>query len=609
MAETPENKNRNEDGVEQSLEDMQVFSANMMRVAAKSQQLLNEFLLGKGNVPSASFDPLNITGAFLDLTTRMMTNPQRLVETQMQMWQDYMQLWHTATLKMLGEPGAEGGAAPTRTKDKRFSHQDWQDNQVFDFIKQSYLLASGHIQKAVAEVEGLSEDDRRKVTFYTKQFVDAVSPSNFILTNPEVLKATVDEKGQNLVRGLERLLGDLQKGDGQLAITMTDPDAFEVGRNVAVTPGKVVYRCDFFELIQYTPTTEQVNRTPLLIFPPWINKFYILDLTAKKSFVRWAVAQGHTVFMVSWVNPDGRFRDKALDDYMLDGQVHAIEIVEKITGERGINAIGYCVAGTMLSATLAYLHALGEEDRVKSATFFTAQVDFEDAGDLTLFVDEEQLENLDALTQEKGYLDSKAMATTFNMLRSNDLIWSFVVSNYLLGKDPFPFDLLYWNSDSTNLARAMHLDYLEKMYHKNLLVKPGGLTLGGQSIDLARIKTPVYIQAGRDDHIAPPQSVYKMSQLFKGPKKFMLAGSGHIAGVVNPPEANKYQYWTNGKLPKTLEDWQAGAEEHPGSWWPDWQKWIGRKTGGKVPARQPGETKAFPALEDAPGSYVKVKGD
>ena len=594
-----------------SLEEMQAMSENMIKVAAKSQQLVNEFLLRQNTSSAqgqASLDPLNISGAFLDLTARMMANPAALVENQLKLWQDYMRLLHTSALRFLGEetkPVIDAGRG-----DRRFRSEAWHENQLFDFIKQSYLLAARYIQKSVSDVEGLDRKDRHKVDFYTKQFVDAFSPSNFLLTNPDVLQTTLEEKGENLVRGLEHMLEDLERGGGQLTIQMTDTDAFEVGENIAVTPGKVVFENPYLQLIQYSPSTDDVYTTPLLIFPPWINKFYILDLTQKKSFVRWAVAQGHTVFMVSWVNPDSSFADKTMSDYMRDGQLEAMRAVEEITGVRGINVIGYCVAGTLLSATLSYLHAIGEEDRVKSATFLTAQVDFDDAGDLSVFVDDDQLEWLEEMMADKGYLDSKAMATTFNMLRSNDLIWSFVVNNYLLGKEPFPFDLLYWNCDSTNLPKAMHLFYLENMYQKNLLVQPGGITLEGVPIDLRRVKTPCYIQAGKEDHIAPAKSVFKITRIFSGPMRFMMAGSGHIAGVVNPPEANKYQYWTNTTTSaQTLEEWFEDAEEHPGSWWPNWQSWIAKKAGKKIPARTPGETKAYPAIEDAPGRYVKVKGD
>ncbi|GAK33027.1 class I poly(R)-hydroxyalkanoic acid synthase [Iodidimonas nitroreducens] len=586
--------------------DWQAYSDNMAKVATRTQELIQEWLKKQqGAQQDQDIDPLNIGESFFELTAKMMSDPARLAETQMAMFQDYLQLWQNATLRMMGAE-TEAVIAPEKG-DKRFKHPEWSENQLFDFIKQSYLLASRHINKAVEETEGLDPEDERKTEFYTRQFIDALSPSNFALTNPEVLQTTVETRGENLIKGLENLLNDLERGSGDLSISMTDEKAFEVGRNVAVTPGKVVYECDLFQLIQYSPNTKEVYEKPLLIFPPWINKFYILDLTAQKSFVKWCVDQGITVFMVSWVNPDASLRDKTLDDYLKDGQLRALEMVEKITGVRGINVIGYCVAGTLLAATLAWLEARGEADRIASVTFFTAQVDFEDAGELKVFVDEDQLEALSRRMQKKGYLDASAMAGTFNMLRSNDLIWSFVVNNYLLGKEPFPFDLLYWNSDSTNLAAGVHAQYLRAMYYENALVKPGGLTLAGESIDLRRIKTPAYIQAGREDHIAPPQSVYKITGILAGPQRFVLAGSGHIAGVVNPPDAKKYQYWTkSGKLPKSLDEFTSKAIETPGSWWPDWLQWLEKYSGPKIPARDPGSDQ-FPPIEEAPGRYVKVK--
>ncbi|GER07124.1 class I poly(R)-hydroxyalkanoic acid synthase [Iodidimonas muriae] len=584
--------------------DWQAYSDNMAKVAAQTQKLVQDWL-EKQQAEDPDLDPLNIGDSFFELTSKMMSDPTRLAEQQMALFQDYMQLWHNTTLNMMGEK-ADPVITPEKG-DKRFKSPEWSDNQLFDFIKQSYLLASRHVNKIVSETEGLDPEDERKTEFYTRQFVDALSPTNFAMTNPDVLKATVESRGENLVKGMENLLRDLEHGEGELNISMTDKDAFEVGRNVAITPGKVVYECELFQLLQYSPSTEQVYETPLLIFPPWINKFYILDLTAEKSFVKWCVDQGLTVFIVSWVNPGPNLRDKTLDDYLKDGQVRALEMVEKITGVRGANVIGYCVAGTLLAATLAWLHAKGEEDRVNSVTFFTAQVDFEDAGELKVFVDEDQLEVLSKRMRKKGYLDARSMFSTFNLLRSNDLIWSFAVNNYLLGKEPFPFDLLYWNSDSTNLPAGVHEQYLRCMYYENALVKPNQMTLAGEKIDLTSIKTPAYIQAGKEDHIAPPESVYKMTKILSGPKRFVLAGSGHIAGVVNPPSAKKYQYWTrSGRLPNTLESFVSKAKETPGSWWPDWIKWIEKHSGKKVPARTAGSGD-FPAIEDAPGRYVKVK--
>jgi len=588
-------------------EEWQAYAANLARVAERSQEVIANWL-SKQDADATSFDPdpLNLGESFLALTARMMEDPARLAEAQMALMQDYWKLWETTARRMMGE-GSEPVAAP-EPGDRRFKDKEWSENALFDFIKQSYLITARSVNSLVSETEGLDPDDERKTEFYTRQFLNALSPSNFLHTNPEVLRATLESKGENLVKGLENLLKDIDRSEDGLRISMTDESAFEVGRNIAVTPGKVVYENELFQLIQYSPATDEAHEVPLLIYPPWINKFYILDLTPEKSFIKWCVDQGLTVFVVSWVNPDASYRDKGLDAYMRDGMLEALARVEEITGIRGVNVIGYCVAGTMLAAMLAILEARGQGDRVRAATFFTAQVDFENAGDLKVFIDDEQLEALSERMEEKGYLDAQAMFTTFNLLRSNDLIWSFVVNNYLLGKEPFPFDLLYWNSDSTNLPATLHAQYLKYMYRENRLVEPGGLTIDGAPVDLSRIRTPVYIQAAKEDHIAPPASVYKLTHIVGGPKRFLLAGSGHIAGVINPPAANKYQYWTRkgGKLPKDFERFVAGSAETPGSWWPDWLNWLGRHSGGKIPARQPG-SKDFPAIEDAPGRYVRQR--
>ncbi len=602
---TADNDDKNDLPFGYSEEDMEAFSRNFARIAENGARLVTEFM--ESQTPSGAapmIDPLNIAGSFTQLAAKMAANPEKVIEAQTALWQDYLKLWENAAKRAAGEK-TRPVIEPDKT-DRRFKGADWSDNQIFDFIKQSYLLTAKHVQDCVHNVEGLSRQDAAKVDFYTRQYVDAMSPSNFALTNPEVLKATIEEKGENLARGFENMLEDLQRGQGKPALQMTDPDAFEVGRNIATTPGKVVFRNELLELIQYAPTTEEVYKTPLLIFPPWINKFYILDLTEQKSFVRWAAEQGHTVFIVSWVNPDERHAETGFEDYLTKGFKPALKAARKICGAESVNVIGYCVAGTMLAAALAYLAVKGKADQVNSATFFTAQVDFEEAGELQIFVDDKQLEAMERLTRDIGYLDGQAMAQTFNMLRSNDLIWSFVVNNYLLGKEPFPFDLLYWNSDSTRLPRAMHLYYLKNMYQENNLVKPGRIVLDGVPIDLSLVETPCYIQAGKEDHIAPAPSVFKILDQFKGPMRFVLAGSGHIAGVVNPPSARKYNYWTNAKKAETLEGWLEGATEHPGSWWPDWQKWISRKSGVRVPARAPGGGKYKP-LGDAPGTYVAVK--
>ena len=580
------------------------MARTMAKIAERSQRLVAGFLERQQHSEGpANLDPLNIGDAFMEMTAQMMADPAKLVQAQIGLWQDYMKLWQSTTQRMLGEE-AEPVIEP-EPGDRRFKHADWDESYLFDYIKQSYLLTARWMQSTVRDVEGLDDKTAQKVDFYTRQFADALAPSNFIMTNPEVLRATVESGGENLVKGLENLLDDLERGKGRLAIKMTDSEAFDLGHNIAITPGKVVYQTDLMQLIQYEPSTEKVHKRPLLIMPPWINKYYILDLREKNSFVKWAVAEGFTVFMVSWVNPDRELARKSFEDYMIEGPLAALEAIEKATGEKQANVIGYCLGGTLLSVTLAYMKAKGDA-RVASATFLTALTDFEEPGELGVFVDEEQLADLERQMAEKGYLEGAHMATTFNMLRANDLIWSFVVNNYLLGKDPFPFDLLYWNSDSTRLPAAMHSYYLRNMYQKNLLVKPGGLTFDGVAIDLTTIETPTFMLSAKEDHIAPWASTYAATQLFSGPVKFVLAASGHIAGVVNPPAAGKYSYWTNPKNPKDPKAWFAGAKEHPGSWWPTWSKWAAKYGGGKVAARVPGDRK-LKIIEDAPGSYVAVR--
>ncbi len=595
------------DAPQVKMPDPAAMTAAMTSIAERSQKLVTEFLTrqaedGNGN-GGGNPDPFNLGSAFLEMTSRMMTDPGRLVEAQMNLWQGYMQLWQDTTQRMMGQE-VEPLVRPA-SDDRRFKDSAWEENQVFDFIKQSYLLTARWMQSSVKEVEGLDPKTAQKIDFYTRQFVDALAPSNFVLTNPEALRATVESGGENLVKGLENLLSDLEDGKGKLKIKMTDAEAFELGSNIAITPGAVVYRNDLMELLQFTPSTEKVYKRPLLIIPPWINKYYILDLREKNSFIKWAVGEGHTVFCVSWVNPDEKLAQKTFEDYMVEAPLAALDAIEQATGEKDVNVIGYCLGGTLLAATLAYMTAKKDE-RIKSATFFTTLTDFTDPGELGVFIDEAQLESLERKMNERGYLEGSEMATTFNMLRANDLIWSFVVNNYLLGKDPFPFDLLYWNSDSTRMPAAMHSFYLRKMYQENLLKEPGGITLLNEPIDLTRIKTPAFMISTREDHIAPWKSTYALTQMLSGPVKFVLAASGHIAGVVNPPASNKYCHWTNDKNPKDPDKWFESAAEHPGSWWPAWSKWVARKAGAKVAAREPGAGK-LPVLEAAPGSYVRVK--
>ncbi|PWC32071.1 class I poly(R)-hydroxyalkanoic acid synthase [Azospirillum sp. TSO22-1] len=589
------------------LPDPVELSRAMTRIAEQSQKLVTDFLArqtadgGVGGV--ANPDPMGVGNAFLEMTKRMMADPAKLMKAQMTLWQDYLTLWQRTTQRLLGQE-AEPVITPAKD-DRRFKDSAWDENTLFDFIKQSYLLSARWMQSTVNDVQGLDDHTAKKVDFYTRQFVDAMAPSNFVMTNPEVLRTTVETGGENLVKGLEHLLKDLERGKGELRISMTDYDAFQVGKNIASTPGKVVFQTDLMQLVQYTPTTPDVAKRPLMIVPPWINKFYILDLREKNSFVKWAVDQGHTVFVLSWVNPDEKLAQKTFEDYMTEGVLAALDAIEKQTGEKDVNAVGYCLGGTLLGSTLAYM-AAKKDDRIKSATFFTTMLDFAEAGELSVFIDEEQLNFIEGQMAEKGYLDGAKMATTFNMLRANDLIWSFVVNNYLLGKDPFPFDLLYWNSDSTRMPAAMHSFYLRSMYQKNLLCQPGGVTLKGEKIDLRKVKTPAFFLSTREDHIAPWKSTYQGTQLFTGPIKFVLAASGHIAGVVNPPAAEKYCYWTNEKLPKDSEAWLKDSKQNPGSWWPAWQEWVTGFANGKVPARDPAKGK-LKALDEAPGSYVKTK--
>jgi polyhydroxyalkanoate synthase len=574
-------------------------------IAERSQKLLQEFGERYRSEGPQPLDPMKLTQTFMDFTAKMLADPNKLVQAQMALWQDYMRLWQATAQRLLGQP-AETVAEPARG-DKRFADPAWKDEVVFDYLKQSYLLTARWLQGTIKEVEGVDARTAQKVDFYSRQFIDAMSPSNFALTNPTVVKATVESKGENLIKGLQNLLTDLERGKGKLAIRQTDMNAFKVGGNVATSKGKVVFQNELMQLIQYAPTTDEVYQVPLLIVPPWINKFYILDLKPENSFIRWATEQGYTVFVISWVNPDEKLSKLEFADYMHKGPLAALDAIEQATGEKKVSAIGYCIGGTLMATTLAYM-AARDDERFANITFFTAQVDFTEPGELGVFIDDEQLSNLEAVMAKKGYLEGGEMATTFNMLRANDLIWSFVVNNYLMGKDPFPFDLLFWNADATRMPAVMHSYYLRNMYQKNLLVQPGGISIDNVPIDLRKIDIPVYLQAGKDDHIAPAPSVYKATQIFSGPVRFMLAGSGHIAGVVNPPRAKKYQHWLNetAKNPPTLDEWRAAAKEIPGSWWHDWDKWLSAMSGPKVPARVPGEG-GLKAIEDAPGSYVKVR--
>ena len=586
--------------------DTTEFARTLAEIALRSNHLFKEHLAGQSRESGEEpVDELGVGKAFTDLAGKLMTDPFKLAEAGMRMWQDYFMLWQNTMKKAMGEESAP--VAETPGSDNRFNSELWQNNLVFDYIKQSYLIAAQNIQKTVSEVEGLDAQTARKVKFFTRQYVDALAPTNFVMTNPEVLKATVETGGKNLLDGLNHLLHDLERGHGKLAISMTDYKAFKMGENVATTPGKVVYQNDLMQLIQYQPATKEVYKTPLLIVPPWINKYYILDLRQKNSFIKWAVDQGITVFVVSWVNPGKELANKGFEDYMLEGPLAALDAVEKATGEPEVNMIGYCLGGTLTASALAWMAAKGQS-RVKSVTFFTALLDFSEPGELGVFVDEGVLANLEKKMEQRGYLEGAEMAGTFNMLRANDLIWSFVVNNYLLGKDPFPFDLLYWNSDSTRMPAKMHTFYLRNMYIRNKLREPGGITLAGVPIDLSRIDIPTYFISTVEDHIAPWKTTYLGARLLNGPVRFVLGGSGHIAGIVNPPAANRYWYWTNDKLSDSADEWLASAEKHAGSWWSDWGNWIAGFGGEKVPARVPGEG-GLKVIEDAPGTYASFRLD
>ena len=530
-------------------------------------------------------------------------DPQRAVELQTRLGKAYLDLWAAAAKRLAGQESSPVVAATPA--DKRFADPEWSSNQFYDFLKQGYLLTTQWANQLVSDASGLDAHTRQKAEFYVRQIGNALSPSNFILTNPELLRETVTSNADNLVRGMKMLAEDIEAGGGHLRIRQSDSSMFEVGRNLATTPGKVIFQNDLMQLIQYAPSTPNVLKRPVLIVPPWINKFYVLDLTPEKSFIKWCVDQGVTVFCISWVNPDSHLAQKTFEDYMRQGPVAALDAIQKVTGEDRIHTIGYCVGGTLLSVTLAAIAAWRDE-RIMSATLFAAQVDFTFAGDLKVFVDEKQVEALEQRMTERGYLEGRKMATVFNLMRSNDLIWPYVINNYLKGKAPFPFDLLYWNSDATRMPAANHAFYVRSCYLENRLAQ-GKMTISNTPIDLKSVKVPIYNLATREDHIAPPKSVLLGSKFFGGPVRFVLAGSGHIAGVVNPPDRKKYQYWT-GPRPRSadLDKWLAKATEHPGSWWPDWLAWLKDQDATEVPAREPGGGVLTP-IEDAPGSYVRLR--
>jgi poly[(R)-3-hydroxyalkanoate] polymerase subunit PhaC len=580
------------------------LSLNLLRLYEQGGRVLTEFIERadtKVGPYSAAAEITEATNTLSDLARLWLTDPNKFAEAQGSLMRSYADLWNNTVLRMLGQEVAP--VAEPEPGDNRFKDPEWSANPYFDFWKQAYLVTARWAEEMLTRTEGLDERTRQKAEFYLRQVSSALSPSNFPMTNPEVLRETLASNAENLVQGMTYLAEDMSHSGDLLRISQTDATAFEVGRNLAMTPGKVVYQNDIFQLIQYAPSTDKVRERPLLIVPPWINKYYILDLTPAKSLIKFLVDQGFTVFMISWVNPDGHLAHKSFEDYMQEGILTAADAVRRETGVEELSVVGYCVGGTLLATTLAYLAARGEEP-FASASFLATQIDFTYAGDLLLFTDGEQLEALNQLMSERGYLDGSRMANVFNMLRPRDLIWPYIVNNYLLGKKPFPFDLLYWNQDSTRMAAANHNFYLSEFYGGNNLAK-GEMTLAGTRLDMKKVKIPVYELATKEDHIAPAKSVFTGAQMFGGPVEFVLSGSGHIAGVVNPPDKVKYQYWTSGKRAKSLEQWTKSATEHPGSWWPHWAEWLSEHSGNWTVPREPGEK--LGVIEDAPGSYVKAK--
>jgi poly[(R)-3-hydroxyalkanoate] polymerase subunit PhaC len=586
--------------------DVEAFSRNLARVVEEGGKALAAYLKPReGELDNREFaEEVNeVVKTLGQVAQYWLADPQRGMELQARLGKAYLDLWASAVSRLAGDP-----ASPVVTpaaNDKRFADPEWSSNQFFDFLKQAYLLTTRWAKEIINDAEGLDPHVKQKAEFYVRQISNALSPSNFVLTNPVLLRETLSSNAENLVRGMQMLAEDIAAGGGDLRIRQSDASMFAVGRNLAVTPGKVIFQNEIMQLIQYAPSTPTVLKKPLLIVPPWINKYYVLDLTPDKSFIKWCVDQGITVFCVSWVNPDAHLAQKSWEDYIREGPLAALEAIKLATGEDEVHAIGYCVGGTLLAVALAAMAEWGDR-RIVSATFFAAQVDFTYAGDLKVFVDEDQLKVVEQRMAERGYLEGKSMVTVFNLLRSNDLVWPYIVNNYLQGKAPFPFDLLYWNSDATRLPAANHSFYLRNCYLDNRIVK-GEVKIDDTPIDLKAIKIPIYNLATREDHIAPARSVLLGSKYFGGPVKYVLAGSGHIAGVVNPPDKHKYQFWT-GSRPRNadLEGWLAKATEHPGSWWPDWLAWLTAQDATQAPARVPGDGK-LKAIEDAPGSYVKVQ--
>ncbi|WP_068316185.1 PHA/PHB synthase family protein [Polycladidibacter hongkongensis] len=584
----------------------EAFAQNLAKMAENGGKALAAYLEPRETKQTSDTTPedlANLVKSLSPVAEYWMKDPSRAIEAQTRLWSGYMNIWNNTLKTMVGD--APQDPVLPDPKDKRFKDEQWQQGNFFNFLMQMYLLTSDWAQNLVEEADELDDHTRRKAAFYMRQLAAAMSPSNFVLTNPELLQETLGNNAENLVDGLDKLAEDIRAGHGHLRIRQTDQSKFTVGENIATTPGTVILRNELCELIQYAPSTQTALKRPLLVIPPWINKYYILDLNEEKSWIKWAVSQGHTVFVISWVNPDETLAHKTFEDYMRQGVLECAEKLQKVCRTKEINAVGYCVGGTLLAATLAYLAKQTEPSPFASATFLTTQVDFTEAGELQIFVDEEQLSTLEARMQAKGYLEGSKMANAFNMLRANDLIWPYVVNNYIRGQEPFPFDLLYWNSDSTRMTSACHSFYLRSCYLNNELAS-GTMQLAGETLQLHDITIPVFHLATKEDHIAPATSVFKGAQLLGGECEFVLSGSGHIAGVVNPPHKQKYQYWTGPAPHGSLDSWQENAKEHAGSWWPHWQQWITSQDPQTVKARKP-STAAAKKYTEAPGTYVKVR--
>jgi polyhydroxyalkanoate synthase len=564
----------------------------------------NDLFLDYLSKQTAEIESSGIHQTFLDLSLELWNKPEKVLENQQKAMSSLYELWGNSFDNILSTETDK--QQPKKVADKRFKHKAWNDSPYFELIKKSYLLTDNTLYAMENEIDYLDENTAKKAAFYTRQFIDAMSPANFIATNPEVIESTIQSNGTNLLKGFENFCNDFNSESGQLRIKMADLNAFDLGTNIAISPGKIVFENELMQLIQYSPTTEKVFKRPLLIIPPWINKFYILDLQPKNSFIKWLTEQGHTVFIISWVNPDASHREKDFSDYVFQGPMAALDAISKATDEDEVNVIGYCIGGTLLSATLAYMHAK-EDKRIVAASFLTSLIDFSEPGDLGVFIDESQISDLEKKMNSQGFHEGKDMALSFNLLRANDLIWSFYINNYLLGKSPQKFDLLYWNSDSTRMPAKMHSTYLRKMYLENIFKEPGGISIGDIQIDVSTIETPSYFISTEDDHIAPWKSTYLGAQLLSGPTRFVLGKSGHIAGIVNHPDAMKYGYYTGPSPKDNADSWYTKTKSHEGSWWLDWQKWFISVAGDeKVSARIVGSG-GLASLEDAPGSYVRVK--